>query len=97
MFVFKAYSQTKLLTHSIKKLSFITFFKESVNLLSLVFKSISLTSENEIKKKVVSGRIRNHNLRIWSYVVLPHDYSEKYNFLELMTDIIAIAPIRLFP
>ena len=28
---------------------------------------------------------------------LPHDYSEKYNFLGSSTDIIAIAPRRLFP
>ena len=51
----------------------------------------------KFKKKVGSGRIRTHNLRIWSYVNLPHDYSEKYDFLELSTDIIAIAPRRLFP
>ena len=28
---------------------------------------------------------------------LPHDYSQKYNILELSTDIIAITPRRLFP
>ena len=39
------------------------------------------------KIKVRSGKIQTHNLRIWSYVDLPHDYSEKYNFLELSTDI----------
>ena len=49
------------------------------------------------KIKFGSGRIRTHNLRIWSYVDLPHGYSEKYNILELLTDIIAIAPRRLFP
>ena len=27
-----------------------------------------------------SGKIRTHNLRILSYVDLPHDYSEKYSF-----------------
>ena len=48
------------------------------------------------KIKVGSGRIRTHNLRIWSHVDLPHDYSEKYNILELLTDIIAIEPRRLF-
>ena len=51
----------------------------------------------KLKNKVRSGRIRTHNLRIWSYVNLPHDYSEKYNFLELPTDIIAIALRRLLP
>ena len=51
----------------------------------------------KLKKKVGSGRIRSHNLCILSYADLPHDYSEKYNFLELLTDIIAIAPRRLFP
>ena len=49
------------------------------------------------KIKVGSGRIRTHNLHIRSYADLPHDYSEKYNFLELSADIIAIAPRRLFP
>ena len=44
-------------------------------------------------KKVRSARIRTHNLRIWGYVNLPHDYGGKYNFIELSMDFIA----SLFP
>ena len=69
-------------------------FKESVNLQSLVFNKVKMKLR---KIKVGSGRMRTHNLRISSYVYFPHDYSEKYSFLALLTDIIAIALRRLFP
>ena len=48
-------------------------------------------------KKVGSARTRTHNLRIWGSTDFPHNYGEKYNFIELSTDFIAIAPRRLFP
>ena len=51
----------------------------------------------KFKKIVGSGRIWTNNLSIWSYVDKPHDYGGKYNFFELSTDIIVIAPRRSFP
>ena len=54
------------------------------------------TMKNELKK-VGCTRIRTHNLRIWSYSDLPHDYRGKFNWFELSTDLIAILPRRLFP
>ena len=35
--------------------------------------------------------------RIVSYFDKPHEYRGKYNFIELLTDLIAIVPRRLFP
>ena len=73
LFVFKAYSQTKRLLQAS-----VTFSKKAWTYKVLCLSAFLKQSKNETKKiKVGSGRIRTQNLRILSYVDLPHDYSEK--------------------